>query len=386
MMKSMKRLMALALALLLCLSFAGCYSQDKTWAAKMGNDTMPIGAYIYYLSSAYTEAGNKISTDAEVLKGEVDGQPAQEWIEDRAMAYLYADYYLIDKLQELDLSLTDEELEQADEITNGTWSYYQTTFESMGISKDSFHRAYSLYSLRYQKLMKALYGEGGEMAVPQEELETFFNDNYYAYEYFTVSLNTTDEDGNSVAMDEEQEEDLRQELETYAKQITDGSITLGEAATEYGYVSGTTPTPSGEVHSEKETISDTLGDALAEMDEGETSVVDGGSTLYLLHKLPMDEAFQGILEDEDETVSLIADIKGDEYADYVMEQGQNLEGVELNQRAIDSVSLNAIINDSNRNGASSTAEEEESSSSDSEEESSGEESSAEESSSSEEAE
>ena len=53
MMKSMKRLMALALALLLCLSFAGCYSQDKTWAAKMGNDTMPIGAYIYYLSSAY---------------------------------------------------------------------------------------------------------------------------------------------------------------------------------------------------------------------------------------------------------------------------------------------------------------------------------------------
>ena len=146
------------------------------------------------------------------------------------------------------------------------------------------------------------------------------------------------------------------------------------------------PTPSGEIHSEKETISDTLGDALAEMDEGETSVVDGGSTLYLLHKLPMDEAFQGILEDEDETVSLIADIKGDEYADYVMEQGQNLEGVELNQRAIDSVSLNAIINDSNRNGASSTAEEEESSSSDSEEESSSQESSAEESSSSEEAE
>ena len=118
--------------LALCLSFAGCYSENNTWAAKLGDDTMPIGGYIYYLSTAYNEAAMKISSDIEVLDGEVDGQPAQEWIENRALDYLYGSYYLETKLQELGQELTEDEEAQADSITNSTWAYYQTAFENMG--------------------------------------------------------------------------------------------------------------------------------------------------------------------------------------------------------------------------------------------------------------
>ena len=51
-----KRTAAAVLALVLCLSLAGCYNENNTWAARKGDDTMPIGGYIYYLYSAYSEA------------------------------------------------------------------------------------------------------------------------------------------------------------------------------------------------------------------------------------------------------------------------------------------------------------------------------------------
>ena len=57
-----KRTAAAVLALVLCLSLAGCYNENNTWAARKGDDTMPIGGYIYYLYSAYSEAMQKVAT------------------------------------------------------------------------------------------------------------------------------------------------------------------------------------------------------------------------------------------------------------------------------------------------------------------------------------
>ena len=360
-MKNMlKKTVALVLALALCLSFAGCYSENNTWAAKLGDDTMPIGGYIYYLSTAYNEAAMKISSDIEVLDGEVDGQPAQEWIENRALDYLYGSYYLETKLQELGQELTEDEEVQADSITNSTWAYYQTAFENMGISRDSFHRAYSVYSIQYQKLMKLLYGEGGEMAIPQEELEQFYQESYYPYEYFYVSLSTTDEDGNSVERTDEEKEELKSTLEDYAKQITDGDMTVEEASTEYGEETGENVSYSGTLSTAVESITDTLGTALAELDEESATVTEATSGYYVVYKRSYADGFADITADEDQTTSLIAAMKGDEFEAYVMEQGRSL-GVELNQGAIDHVKLSSLIDDSNRNGASSAAESSESS-------------------------
>lgn len=356
-MKNMlKKTVALVLALALCLSFAGCYSENKSWAAKLGDDTMPIGAYIYYLSTAYNEAAMKISSDTEVLDGEVDGQPAQEWIEDRALGYIYSAYYLETKLQELGQELTEDEEAQADSITNSTWAYYQTAFENMGISRDSFHRAYSVYSLQYQKLMKLLYGQGGEMEIPQEELEQFYQEAYYPYEYFYVSLSSTDEDGNAVTPTDEEKEELRATLEDYAKQITDGAMTVEEASNDYSEESGDTASYSGALSTQAENITDTLGDALAELDEEAATVVETSSGYYVVYKRSYAEGFADITADEDQTTSLIAAMKGDEFETYVMEQGKALEGLELNQAGIGSVKLSSLIDDSNRNGASSSSE------------------------------
>ena len=57
-----KRAAAAVLALAMCLSFAGCYDENMTWAARKDDDTLPIGGYIYYLYSAYTEAASQVDS------------------------------------------------------------------------------------------------------------------------------------------------------------------------------------------------------------------------------------------------------------------------------------------------------------------------------------
>ena len=57
--KIFKRAAAGVMALAMCAGLTGCYSENNTWAVKSGDSTLPIGGYIYYLSSAYSEAAGK---------------------------------------------------------------------------------------------------------------------------------------------------------------------------------------------------------------------------------------------------------------------------------------------------------------------------------------
>ena len=169
-----KRTAAAVLALVLCLSLAGCYNENNTWAARKGDDTMPIGGYIYYLYSAYSEARDQVDSDTAVLDAEIDGVDASQWITDRALNYLNAYYYISDKFSEYGLELTEDDQTQIDNTTTNFWSYYQSTFEDdLGIARDSFSKAYSEYTVKFQKVMEAMYGEGGELALAAGELEDF---------------------------------------------------------------------------------------------------------------------------------------------------------------------------------------------------------------------
>ena len=60
--KIFKRAAAGVMALAMCAGLSGCYSENNTWAVKSGDTTLPIGGYIYYLSSAYSEAAGKVGT------------------------------------------------------------------------------------------------------------------------------------------------------------------------------------------------------------------------------------------------------------------------------------------------------------------------------------
>lgn len=376
-----KRIAAAALALALCLSFAGCYDENKTWAARKGDDELPIGAYIYYLYSAYLEAGSQVDSETSVLDAEIEGQDAEQWIKDLALNYVQAYYYISDKFDELGLELTEEDLVNVENTASSFWSYYGSTLEELGISQDSFEKAYALYGEKFERVMKAMYGEGGELALEDGALEEYYCGAYINYEYFSASLTTTNEDGESVDLTDDEKADLKETFEGYVKKINAGELTMSEAADEYAEESGTDSSLMSPVCVKSENMSTLVFDALNSVKEGEAAFVESTSGYLVVRKLSVKDYYdEYVANDEDQQFTLLTELKGEEYSDYVLEQAASVEGVELNQAAMDSIKVSSLVDDSNRNGTSS-AEETESSSAD--ENSSEEESSSSETSSSE---
>ena len=321
-----KRTAAAVLALVLCLSLAGCYNENNTWAARKGDDTMPIGGYIYYLYSAYSEARDQVDSDTAVLDAEIDGVDASQWITDRALNYLNAYYYISDKFSEYGLELTEDDQTQIDNTTTNFWRYYQSTFEDdLGIARDSFSKAYSEYTVKFQKVMEAMYGE-------------------------------------SETLTSEEQADIQDQLQTYVDSINDGEMTVSEAADDYASETSGESTYYQPSPTKGENITSELATALEGADEGEAVVAETSNALYVIRKLSIADAYDEVEADEDQYISLLADMKGEEFNDYVLEQAQSVEGVELNQSAMNTVKLSSFVNDSTRNGASSASETESSAS------------------------
>jgi len=356
----MKKVFAAVLAVALCLSFAGCYDENKTWAAKKGDDTLPIGAYIYYLNSAYSEAMGKVPSGEEVLKAKVEDEDAQTWIKNRAVNYLNAYYFISNKFDELGLELTQEELDTVQSNTDSMWSFYKTSMEEMGIAKESYNQAFTLYNAKYQKVMKAMYGKDGELAVSDDDLKTYFTDNYYSYEYFTVSLTKTDDDGNSVDMTDDEKKEAKSKLEDYIKKINAGDMTVSDAASEYaeealGNADNSTyyapsPTPA-------DSMTDPLKSAVENAEDNVAALTEGTTNYFVVRRLPIAEKFAETNEDETQRFNLISRMKGDEFTDYVLEQAKSVEGVEINDKALNSVKISSMVNDNNKNGTSSASSE-----------------------------
>lgn len=276
------------------------------------------------------------------------------------MSYLQSYYYIGDKFDEYGLELTQEDQNTISSTTDSFWAYYQSMFEDeLGIAKASFDQAYSQYNAKYQKVMKAMYDEGGELALADNELKDYFTENYYSYEYFFVSLTTTNDDGEKETLSADNQDALKKELQSYVDKINSGDMTLSEAAEEYAADHDADSTYYKPSAAKSDNITSELVTALDSVSEGKAAVASTSNALYVIRKLSIDDAYTDEVEASDSRyISLLADMKGDEFNDYVMEQSVSVSDVELNTAAINSVSLSSMVNDSNQFGTVSETEDE----------------------------
>ena len=238
--KVWKRLSAAVLtAAVMMAGMTGC-SQTPTWAVREGDRTLPVGTYICNVITAYQSALYQSDMTQDLFTQQVEGKDAATWIKDQALRNTKGIFYLDNKLEEMGITLSDEENDQIESLTSSAWSQLQSTLEPYGVSKDSFEMAYSGYSVKMSVLFDKIYGEGGEKAVSEEEITAYFNDNYTHFEYLMVPLfdvsastSSSSSETSSESSSEESEEVTQAKkalFDEYAAKINSGEMTMEEAA------------------------------------------------------------------------------------------------------------------------------------------------------------
>lgn len=367
-MKSIVKKLAAGVTACLCLvsALTGCYSEDKAWSAKRGDDTAAIGVYIYYLSSAYSEALGKVEDASKsVFDQEIDGKDGTQWVKDRAKESIQLMYYVDQKFDELGLTLSDDDQNQITSLTSNMWSYSSSQLNEYGIAKTSLERAYSEFIVKYQKVFETMYGKGGEKEVSDDDIRTFYEDTYTDFEYFTCSYTKTDEDGNSEDMTDDEKAEAKTDFEAYVTKIQDGDLTLEEAAEEYQKSidsdTSTYQSQTVDLETNGSYYPDEFVEKLESMKEGEVAYVDlpDSNKFYVIQKNSISKKCDEVLADDSQRLNIIATMKNDEYSNDMEESAKKLDDITFNDSAINSYDPKMFYSDADlvSSESSSTASE-----------------------------
>ena len=332
--RSVKGFVALLLAAILLLGAAGCVSENNTWSAKYDGETLPIGVYIYYLSSAIKDA-QELTEDKEtsVLKQTIEGKDAETWIREKA-DYYTAYYFAAQKqMKDRGLSLDEADLRNAEAAASSYWAQLSTDMTEFGISYESFKK---VITLQYQvdKVFRSVYLEGGEKEMPEEEIRTYFEENYVNYSYAPAYMYYYDEQNSYHLLTEDEQAALKEAIQGVLDQYNSGKMTREEleeelAKEEYHTSSGTASETEFQFYTSvsKNNPDSVVGEALATLEDGQAGLADSGSGLvYVLIREDIREETDNYMADESKRYSLVAEAKGDEFSDYMEEQALALQG------------------------------------------------------------
>lgn len=361
-MKNTGRKFAAPLALLLAaLTLTGCYSEKNSWAARKGDLTLPIGGYIYYLSSAAGSARAEVPTGQDVLKSEIDGESADAWIRSHVEDSVKNFFYVNEKFDEMGLTLSDDDRTMIETNTNSMWGSYGSGLESSGISKETFNLIFSTYSVKQSRIFDALYGPDGEKGVTDDELSAYYTDNYYSYEYFTVTVPTKPVENNddtsstvvpATEVDEEAKAKLRKQLDDYSRKIKNGDMTVSEAAGDYASANGlenSTYIPyTGKISDAYGAVAEAM---LGAKDDDIVIVESTTASLVLAHKKPIRNETSGMLGSESSRESVLSDMKWSEFIDGIRAEADKTEGIEYNETAINAHKPSDFLSGDNKKGS-----------------------------------
>ncbi len=204
-MKTLKKVLALCLAALLVLSFAGCHQKNEV-AVKSGDETFTSAFYMCALINADMAARTKVdeakkaeqetssstsstSSTTDYLSEEIDGKDFETYVKEQALATLRRFVYVKKMCDEKKLTISDQDKNNSFTMTEYYWNYYgyASLFEVNGVSLDTYKK-YTLYSLYEDRYFNSIYGEGGEKAVSDTDIKNFLYSNYVIADILSASV------------------------------------------------------------------------------------------------------------------------------------------------------------------------------------------------------
>ena len=131
---------------------------------------------------------------------EVDGKAFDEYLSDYALTATKEYAAVVDKFNELGLTLSDEDIKSINDSISSTWDSQGEFYESEGISKESVKLALKGSKMR-EELFDHYYAEGGEEAVSDDEMVKYLDDNYLRYKSISFAKTKASTDSSSSATD-----------------------------------------------------------------------------------------------------------------------------------------------------------------------------------------
>ena len=200
--KAKKITAALTAALLCTASLTAC--SDTSYVMTAGDSKINAGIYIYneltemsyQMTMMYYQNGIK----KDYFDQKVDGKAFDEYLSDYALTATKEYAAVVDKFNELGLTLSDEDIKSINDSISSTWDSQGEFYESEGISKESVKLALKGSKMR-EELFDYYYAEGGEEAVSDDEMVKYLDDNYLRYKSISFAKTKASTDSSSSATD-----------------------------------------------------------------------------------------------------------------------------------------------------------------------------------------
>ncbi len=217
---TIKKLTALGMALgMAAVSFTGCGSKTPETAATYNGGSIPAGVYIFNQFNAMDEAYQKVANPyGDILTQEIDGVSAEQWINNRTVELVKTYAAVASETTRLNITLDESVAASVKQSLNKTWGTQGTYMEKLGISLASAQSVAENSQLANQ-LFLAYYDEGGEKAVPQSELKTYFTENYRRSLMLVLSKRDT---STGAVLDSGKQDEQKKLFETYKARVQAG--------------------------------------------------------------------------------------------------------------------------------------------------------------------
>ena len=358
-MKSFKRLIALTLALLMVLSFAGCHKKNEV-AVTIGDVEFTSAYYMCALINADSEAKSKIyeelteeeqQQEIDYYSKKIDDKDFVTWVEEKAIENLktIAAYKILCK--ESKVEPKEEDIQNAEMYASYYWSSYgySAYFEPNGVSQATYtqHMKDTYYAETY---FEHLYGKEGEKAIADETVKTKMLENFITANILSGSYTSEMTDDDKTA--------LKTKFDNYANALKDGSKTFKDVYNEYNEVTEeaeeetTEDSEESEESKPKDEYASIIGaedtgydaayyESVKKMATGDIQVIEledeSGIILAVKQDISADPYY---LETLDMTVRhLIAD---EEYEKYIADYAKELKA-DINKYAVGQFKVKKII-------------------------------------------
>ena len=222
----LKKLTGLLLCAALALSMAACKFTTPAVVMTVEGEDIPAGLYLMYQYQAYSSAKGKLEdTSAKVLKSEIEGVKAEEWIHTETVASAKRYVWVEKAFAQAGLSFTEEEQASIDSQLETIWTNNEALLAANGIGQESYRSFYECEA-KYEKLL-AEYQKSESDKITDAEAKKYMDETYSRIQ--TLVLPTTD--ASSVAVSDEKLE----ELNALAAQLAD-DLNAGGSMDELGPV------------------------------------------------------------------------------------------------------------------------------------------------------